>query len=194
MQERNYGVEANSRLTGSTAMALVVLLAIELVTGLVARRLLTAHALIGFLLVPPVLLKLGSVGYRFVRYYTGEPHYRAAGPPEVLMRVLGPLVVLLTVIVFGSGIELWLFGLRFGRGWVPVHHGAAYLWFVAMAIHVIGYLRGAPELAVADWRDHLRGALTRQSLVAASLLLGVVLVVAMLPFPTPFAFSELPGQ
>src|SRR5438309_8924201 len=80
------GVEANARLTGYAAVVLLLPLAAEVVTG--ARPGLLAHALLGFLLVPPVLLKLGSVGYRFARYYLGDPRYRAGGPPELVMRLL----------------------------------------------------------------------------------------------------------
>ncbi len=42
-------------------------------TGVAVHRYLLIHALIGFLLIPPVLLKLGSVGYRFARYYIPDP-------------------------------------------------------------------------------------------------------------------------
>src|SRR5438105_2332538 len=183
---RDTGVEANARLTGYLGVVLVVLLAAELVTGLRFRQLLPAHAVIGFVLLPPVLLKLASVGYRFARYYTGDARYRAAGPPRLAMRLLGPVVVLLTVIVFATGIELWLFGYRFGFFWVPLYHASAYLWFLAMAIHVGNYLGRSTELATADWRDRLRGTFTRRSLVVGSLILGAVLAIAMLPFPTPF--------
>jgi hypothetical protein len=101
-------VEANARLIGYASVVLLIPLAAEIVTGI--RPGLLAHALIGFLLVPPVLLKLASVGYRFVRYYAGDPRYLAAGPPELVMRLLAPAVVLLTVAMFATGIELWLFG------------------------------------------------------------------------------------
>lgn len=188
------GVQANARLTGYTAVALLVPLTVAWVTGLNARPLLDAHVLVGLLLVPPVLLKLGSVGHRFVRYYTREPRYVAAGPPSLPMRLLGPVVVLLTVAVFGTGIELWLFGARFGPEWIPLHHASAYLWFAAMAVHVGAYVRRAPRLAAADWRDHLSGALTRRSLVVASLIMGAVLAVALLPFPSPFSFAVPSGQ
>jgi hypothetical protein len=178
------GVEANARLTGYAAMVLLIPLAAEVVTGIHPG--LLAHGLIGFLLVPPVLVKLGSVGYRFVRYYAGDPGYRAAGPPEPFMRVMGPALVLLTVALFATGIELWLFGFRFGYQWLTWHEAAFVLWFLAMMVHVLAYLRRAPALAVADSRDHLPGASARRSLVVASLLLGAALVVAMLPFPSPF--------
>ena len=48
---------------------LLVLLAVEGVTILFLRPLLSVHIFVGMLLIPPVALKLGSTGYRFVRYY-----------------------------------------------------------------------------------------------------------------------------
>jgi hypothetical protein len=182
-------VTANARLTGYAAIALLLPLAAVWVTGLAAHSLLPVHTWVGLLLVPPVLLKLGSVGYRFARYYTGEPRYRAAGPPSLAMRALGPVLALLTVAVFGSGIELWLFGDRFGHQWVPLHHASAYLWFAAMAVHVVAHAGRAVQLSAADWRDHLAGAFTRRSLVVAGLLLGVAVAIALLPFPSPFSFA-----
>ena len=178
-------VEGNSRLTGYVAVVLVVLLAAEGLTVLSIRRLLVAHALIGFLLIPPVLLKLASVGNRFVRYYAGDARYRRAGPPALPMRVLGPVVVVLTVAVFATGVELWLFGYRYGAGWLTLHKLTFVLWFLAMTVHVLAYVARAPKLALAD-RDRLRGALTRRSLVTASVLLGVVLALSMAAYPTPF--------
>ncbi|MGH9114660.1 MAG: hypothetical protein ACRDWW_02405 [Acidimicrobiales bacterium] len=67
------GVESNSRLTASNAVVLLVLLAAEGATLLSVRSLLTPHVVIGMVLVPPVLLKIGSTGWRFVRYYRGSP-------------------------------------------------------------------------------------------------------------------------
>ena len=177
------GVEANARLIGYASVVLLIPLGAEVITGI--RPGLLAHALIGFLLVPLVLLKLGSAGYRFVRYYTGDPRYRMAGPPELVMRLLAPAVVVLTVALFATGIELWLFGFRLGVQWLTWHKVVFVLWFLAMTFHVLAYLARAPELALADSRDRLRGALARRSLVVASLLLGAVLVVAMLPFTSP---------
>ena len=185
---RNAGVEANARLTGYVAIVLLVLLGLELLSGLAVRRLLVFHGLLGLFVIPPLLLKLASVGYRFVRYYTGEPRYRAAGTPALAMRVVAPVLVALTVVVFASGLELWLFGYRYGFFWIPVHHGSAYLWSVTLAIHAVNYLRRAPALVLADWRDQLPGVVARRSLLVASLVLGAALVVAMIPFHSPFAF------
>lgn len=178
------GVEANARLTAYAAVVLLVPLAAEVFTGI--RPGLDAHALIGFLLVPPVLLKLGSVGYRFARYYVRDPRYRASGPPEVVMRLLGPALVLLTVALFVTGIELWLFGFEFGSQWLTWHKATFLLWFFAMTVHVTAYVRRTPALALADSHDRVSGTFARRSLVVGSLLFGVALAIAMLPFSSPF--------
>lgn len=102
------------------------------------------------------------------------------------MRLLGPVLVLLTILLFASGIELWLFGLTFGRLWLTLHQASFVLWFLAIGFHVFGYLRRTSELAAADFSDTLRGALTRRSLLIAAVLLGAVLAAAMLPFHSPF--------
>jgi hypothetical protein len=54
------GVAANSRLTASNAVVLLVLLAAEGVTILRVRELLTPHVFIGMVLIPPVLVKMAS--------------------------------------------------------------------------------------------------------------------------------------
>jgi len=185
------GVEANARLIGYASVALLIPLAADVITGI--RPGLLAHALIGFLLVPLVLLKLGSVAYRFVRYYAGDPHYRAAGPPELVMRLIAPALVLLTVALFATGIELWLFGFRFGDQWLTWHKAAFVLWFLAAMFHALAYVRRAPELVLADSHDRLLGVGTRRSVVIGSLVLGAALVVAMLPFPSPFALPAGAG-
>jgi len=175
------GVEANARLTGTVAAVLLLLLAAEGVTVLRIRALLTPHVFIGMLLVPPILLKMGSTGYRFVRYYAGSPAYRRKGPPPALLRVLGPVVVLLTLTLFASGIAL-LFaphGLR--RELLFVHKTSFVLWFVAMAVHVLAHLLDTARLAPLDYywrtRNQVAGAGLRQWAVAASIALGALLAV-----------------
>jgi hypothetical protein len=46
--------------------------------------LLTLHVFLGMLLRGPVVVKAGSVLYRFVRYYTGSEPYRRKRPPALL--------------------------------------------------------------------------------------------------------------
>jgi len=76
------GTSGNERLTTAVGATLIVLLAVIGLTLLrLHGRLLSVHLFVGMLLVPPVLLKLASTGYRFIRYYTGNPRYREHGPP-----------------------------------------------------------------------------------------------------------------
>ena len=183
---RSGSVEANRRLTAMTGLVLFVLLAAEGVTILRIHRLLPAHFFIGLLLIPPVVLKMASTGYRFARYYTRNPAYRRAGPPPLLLRLVAPVVVASTVVVFATGVELWLFGLQFGAIWLTAHKLSFVVWFGATAIHVLGHLEGARRLALAGATEGAGGAITRRSLVGASLLLGVVLALSTLVWQSPF--------
>ena len=107
------GTEGNEILTSATAVVLTVLLLAEGVTIVRMRGLVSAHMFIGMVLIPPVLLKLASTGYRFVRYYTGSRAYRAKGPPLLPLRLLAPALVVTTVAVFVTGVLL-LAGYRTG--------------------------------------------------------------------------------
>ena len=183
------GVAANERLTALTGVLLLVLLALMGITVLSIRRLLPEHFLLGFLLIPSVALKLASTGYRFGRYYTGDAQYRRAGPPELLMRLIAPIVVISTVAVFATGIELWLFGLRFGSIWVEAHKLSFAVWLPATAVHVLGHLNRTGQVVTEEVSaSHSRSAITRRSLLAASLIAGVVLAAASLTYATPFIF------
>ena len=183
------GVVANERLTSLTGGLLLVLLALMGVTVLSVRHLLPEHFLLGFLLIPPVALKLASTGYRFGRYYIGDPHFQRAGPPQLLMRLLAPIVVISTVAIFATGIELWLFGLRFGSIWVEAHKLSFGIWLPATAVHVLGHLSRTSRASAAEFSvSSSPGSITRRSLVLGSLLAGVVLALASLTYVTPFIF------
>jgi hypothetical protein len=163
----------------------VLLVAIG-VTIVDVRQLLPAHYFIGFLLIPPLLVKFGSTGWRFARYYLGDGVYRLAGPPRLALRLLGPAVVVLTLAVFVSGIELWLFGLRFGTFWVGLHKASFLLWFAAMTLHVLGHLVDEGELALEEAREPNRGTITRGSLVLGALVVGLALALACAQYASPF--------
>jgi hypothetical protein len=90
---RAAGPQGNERLTSSTGLVLLVLLAIETLTTLALRTYLNVHLFLGLLLLPPVTLKLASTGWRFARYYTHNEPYVLAGPPRTLLRVLAPFLV-----------------------------------------------------------------------------------------------------
>ena len=197
-RRRRDGVEGNARLTGSTAAVLLVLLAAEGVTILRVRALLPPHVFIGMLLVPPVLLKMGSTTWRFARYYVGSPEYRRKGPPPMLLRLLGPIVVVLTVAVFATGIAL-LLGPQGWRSQMLLLHKASFvLWLAAMALHVLGHLLDTARLAPRDWIKHtrrqVRGAGLRQWAIATSVGLGLVLGVLVVPRVGPWLASGHPGH
>jgi hypothetical protein len=183
-RRRRDPVEANARLTGSTAVVLFVLLAVEGVTILRIHRLLSLHVFVGMLLVPPVVIKVGSTGYRFLRYYTGSAPFRAKGPPPLVLRLLGPVLVALTGAVLASGIALLFVGPTWRPNVLFLHKASFVLWLGVMAIHVLGHLGDTVKLAPRDWirrsRRDIAGAGARQWVLALSLVAGVLLGLAFL--------------
>lgn len=175
--------EGNERLTAMTGAALLLLFAAEGVTILRLHQLLTLHFLLGMLLVGPVVLKIGSTGYRFTRYYTGAPGYRSKGPPAPLLRLLGPFVVLTSVAVLGTGVVLGFAGP--GGPWLFLHKASFALWFGVMTIHVLAYGWRLPRLLAGDRGTSLRagserllaGRAARWSLLTASVLAGLLLAI-----------------
>ncbi|HMJ72356.1 MAG TPA: hypothetical protein VK471_03210 [Solirubrobacterales bacterium] len=176
------GVAGNSRLTGGMAVVLLVLLAVEGATIPFIGSLLQPHILIGMLLIPPVMLKLGSTGYRFLRYYAGTPAYVRKGPPPLLLRLLAPGVVLTTVVLFGTGVALLLAGPP-SNTLVLVHKVSFIVWVALTTLHVLGHLLEVPRLALPDWRRsgpreaQLAGAGTRIAALGGSILAGVALAL-----------------
>jgi len=181
-------VAGNARLTAATGLLLLVLLFVEGLTLPVMHRLFVVHTFVGWLLLPPIFLKLAGTGYRFVQYYTGQPEYRAAGPPQILLRLDAPFLIAATVGLFGSGIVLLAAGP--GEGiWHRLHIVFFLFWFGVMTVHVLGHLFRALTLSWEDLASRGRGDRTggmagllgRQSLVALTLLAGVLIAVATLP-------------
>jgi hypothetical protein len=177
------GTEGNARLTALTGLVLLLLLAAEGATILAIRPLLSAHVFIGFLLIPPVALKLATTGYRFVRYYTRDFDYVRKGPPLLLMRMLvAPGLVASTIAVFGTGVALIVVGPRGGM-LLGLHKASFIVWLGSFGIHVLAYLMRVPELVRADWgRSTARpGAALRYGVLALALVAGVVLAIAAFP-------------
>jgi hypothetical protein len=183
------GADGNERLTAATAFVLLVLLAVEGVTILFLRPLLSVHIFVGMLLIPPVALKLGAVGYRFARYYAGSAPYRAKGPPHLLMRVLvAPVLVASTLGLFATGVALLVAGPRGGIV-LGLHKASFVVWLAAMSIHVVAYVLRVPALVAADWRRPGRehGGYLRSGLLAGSLVLGLTLALLTLQYAGPWA-------
>jgi len=177
------GAQGNERLTALTGAVLLVLFAAEGCTVVSVQHLLTLHFVLGMLLLGPVALKISATTYRFVRYYTGSLPYVRKGPPAPLLRLLGPLVILTSVTVLGSGVALAITGPQHGS-WLLVHKASFVLWFAVMTIHVLWYVPRLPRL-LAAWpvgrtRQVLAGAWTRWLLLAASLAGGLIVAALTL--------------
>jgi hypothetical protein len=186
------GPEGNERLTAASGAVLFLLLAALGVTILSIGQLLSAHFFIGMLLIPAVLLKLGSTGWRFVRYYRRTPEYVAKGPPILPLRLLAPVVVVSTIAVFATGVMLLVQGPQ--RGIVVGLHKASFVvWLVATGIHVLAYIARVPSLAVADWRPgapRVGGGVARRLLLAGSIVAGAILAVATVRYASPWVHSR----
>ena len=183
--------ESNARLTSLAGVVLFVLLAALGVTILSIHRLLAAHAFLGFLLLGPLAVKLASTGWRLVRYYTNDVGYVRAGPPRPLLRVLAPLLVATTLLVFGSGVAFAFVAPGTARWLKPVHKASFIVWFVLTTVHVLAYGvrafrttgedilgRGSPTVLSHRWARH--GA------ILVSLVIGVALGIGALGWIHPW--------
>jgi len=188
---RRDGVAGNARLTGGAAVLLLALLALEGMTIPLIGALRGPHIFIGMLLIPPVLLKLGSTGYRFLRYYGGSPAYVRNGPPALPLRLLAPLVVLSSVALFATGVLALVAGPP-SSTLIFLHKASFVVWFGAMTAHVLGHVLKVPSLALPDWRRHggrearLAGAGMRIALLGGSVAAGLVLAMATVSLAGPW--------
>ncbi len=197
-EESDSGVEGNARLTGMTAVALLVLLAAEGFTILRIGKLLTLHVVIGMVLVPPTLLKIGSTTWRFARYYLGSPEYTRKGPPPALLRLLGPFLVVLTIAVIGSGIALLLGPARTRSEFLSLHKATFVVWLFVMTLHVLAHIADTARLAPGDFyrrtRRQVRGAGKRQWALVGALCVGLLLAVVVAPKVGPWRADRAPGN
>ncbi len=187
------GTSGNERLTAATGAVLVGLLGVIGVTIISLRPLLSVHLFVGMLLIGPVVLKLGSTGYRFVRYYTGNPSYRRKGAPPQLQRlIIAPVVVVSTVVVLASGVALLLVGPDSRGTLLPIHKASFFIWIVFTALHVLAHLPALPRALRADygasapWRDEIGGRSGRVFSLAGALTAGAVLAILLIPQFAPW--------
>jgi hypothetical protein len=163
------GTEGNARLTATTGVVLLALLAVEGVTILAIRPLLSVHVFVGLLLIPPVALKLAATGYRLMRYYARAAEYVRKGPPLLLMRMLvAPGLVAATLVVFATGVALLVVGPDGGIV-LGLHKASFFVWLGDS---------GTP------------GAALRAGVVALALLVGLTVALAALPAAGPWLHSS----
>jgi hypothetical protein len=184
MRTRLGGIEGNEILTSATAVVLTLLLLAEGITIVDMGGLLSAHMFIGLVLIPPLLLKLGSTGYRFARYYAGTRTYREKGPPALPLRLMAPVLVVTTIGVFVTGVLLLIAGHKSDQ-LVFIHKLFFFVWAALFAVHFLAYLPRVVRSLRDDWtasrREQTPGAGLRGTLLAASAGGGAALAIALLP-------------
>lgn len=184
------GPAGNARLTAWTGLLLLALSVAELVTLLNVGRLISWHIVIGVLLVPPALLKTGSTGWRIIRYYAGNEPYRTAGPPPLVLRLLGPCVVVSTLAVLASGLVLIFIGVDASRRAVPglavsplmIHKAVFVVWGVCTGLHTLGRLIPALRLTIGR-RSGARtvpGAGSRGALMVGTMAIAAIVAAVIL--------------
>jgi len=182
------GTDGNEQLTAVAGVILLVLFAVLGVTILFIGndKMLWLHLFLGTLLVGPVALKLASTGYRFTRYYLSNPAYKRKGPPPLLMRMLGPFVILTTLGVFFTGLLLLVDGPGAGNLVREAHKLFFFAWLVVVGIHVLWHLAELPAgvraVRNAEGRNRdLPGSLRRGIALFVAIACGVVLALIFLP-------------
>ncbi len=170
-------VERNRRMTTETGLLLVPLLLLAGATGLTTRDSQPLlHLAVGLVLVPPLVLKLATAGYRFARYHLGDAGYVAAGPPAPGLRPIAPPLVLTLLALMVSGLALWL---EPSTGpvavWQAMHKLSFLVFGACVGVHVLVHLLRAPTL---ELERRLPGAGLRVLYLAGSLVLGVALAAA----------------
>src|SRR5258707_7191376 len=130
------GSDGNERLTASTAAVLLVVLALEGLTLLGVKQFLKPHIFLGLLLIPLVLLKLASTGWRMTSYYRRSAEYVRRGPPALLLRmIVAPVLVVSTIVLIGTRIAAASLG---DSGMLlTLHKLSFFVWLGAMSIHVL---------------------------------------------------------
>jgi hypothetical protein len=132
-------------------------------------------------LVPVVLVKSATRGYRFTRYHRGDTAYAEKGPPPLVLRMIGPALVVTTLALLGTGIGLVALGRPAGHPYLVLDQVTFFVWAALLAVHVVGHAQETVTLSAADWRGRRvpslrrRGATTRVAALAVALAVGTVL-------------------
>jgi len=184
---------------------LLVLIGVEIIIAADMRALMPIHIFVGVVLTFPLFMKMGSVGYRFLRYSTGSPAFVQKGPPRLEMRLLAPLLLLASLSLVASGITLALLGppTAFSVCVLRLHALSVICWLPLVALHVGTYIWRVPRLLLADWQKHstrwVPGRGWRYGGTLVALLAGTGAAALFFPFAAswtawePNIDSHIPG-
>ena len=189
--DKQSAVIGNERMTALAGAVLLVLILVEFVSAAILRSLLSIHVFAGVLLAGPLIVKLGSTGWRFLRYYTGSPAFVRRGPPHLALRVMAPLLISTTLVVIGSGIGLMVTGPRSAGPLLPLHGFSVLVWLPLFALHVFAHAWRVPCLVTDDWskptgKGNVSGRGLRLGMNLGALLAGAVAAILLFPGSAPW--------
>jgi hypothetical protein len=205
-ENKRFPIERNKRMTAIAGTILFVLIIVELVITANLNELLSEHIFIGVLLSGPLVIKMFSTGYRFFRYYTKSPDFVRAGPPNILLRLLAPFLVVITILVFVSGFGLVLGGHAHEELFFKIHAVSVALWLPLLAVHIYAYIRKASGLIANDWtgksKTRVPGREGRLGINVAAIIVSGIAAIIMTPWnaggnnhgiPSPLVFGIVAG-
>jgi hypothetical protein len=107
------------------------------------------------------------------------------GAPPLLLRLIGPLVVLSSIAVIGTGVAL-LVDHGASDTWLTLHQASFIVWVSLTGVHFLGHIYEAVVVSGRDFRARnadpaARGRTVRLAVVAASLVVGFGLAAAFTP-------------
>ena len=181
------GPAGNAQLTAWLGLLLLVAFAVEGFTLLALHQLLNVHLFVGAFLVPLTLLKSATTTWRMARYYMRDGPYRQAGPPPLVLRLLGPAVVLTTLALLGTGLAL--VADPHTRQLLFLHQASFVLWFAVMTVHTLARVIPSVQLAAPNGRARrVPGGAMRALTVLATVAVGIAvgIVVLHVGYTQPF--------
>jgi hypothetical protein len=178
--------DGNERLTAAVGVLLLAPVLVEIATVLLGvHTFMSWHVFVGLALIPVVVLKLATTGWRFVRYYSRSSAYVEHGPPQPAMRLLAPLFIVATIVLFGSGIAMGLLhghALQIAR---RLHGPASVIWLLLLGLHVLVYLgralRSTADDVLPAERTPVSGKTARLYGLATAVVVGLVIGAALVP-------------
>jgi hypothetical protein len=156
------------------------------------------HLAVGLAMVPLVALKFGSTGWRSAKYYLGFDAYRQKGPPPLALRLIGPVIIFLTIAILASGVLLLGGPASIHSGVLTVHKFVFYPWLLAIVAHLAAHLGDAVRLVSRDLPrrlgDALPGTRYRFAAVVVCAVVGASLALSLTGHGTDYLQSFHPGR
>ncbi|MGE3075072.1 MAG: molybdopterin-dependent oxidoreductase [Dehalococcoidia bacterium] len=152
------------------------------------------HFYTGLASIPILLAKYGTTFFRFGGYYLRVPRYKAAGPPQLIPRILSPLLAADFFVLYFSGLymlfhyyytvtNIWPFDAKP----VQVHLWAAIIGAPLVSIHLLWHLASAwrsvaataqTAETVTKYAETPRGVMSRRTMLAGIGATGLTLALA----------------